>query len=201
MWLELFAWIESFAGVSFDPTEMLDVCTEDMAFTDPFGWKSNIDIAVDDVMELLNTLEEHKLEAPDSLGEIAEVKAGFAQQMMSEIIDKVNNIKTRLNLEITKIKGLNGLRSNVELLANLIEYCKDNDMEVAISAEKFDELNRVNDNDIVNVLGIHNRDMMNIWQAVSEVSELYDYEDEDAFDNETENEDIEDDEKFDIDSL
>jgi hypothetical protein len=180
---------------------MLDVCTEDMAFTDPFGWKSNIDIAVDDVMELLNTLEEHKLEAPDSLGEIAEVKAGFAQQMMSEIIDKVNNIKTRLNLEITKIKGLNGLRSNVELLANLIEYCKDNDMEAAISAEKFDELNRVNDNDIVNVLGIHNRDMMNIWQAVSEVSELYDYEDEDAFDNETENEDIEDDEKFDLDSL
>lgn len=200
MWLELFAWIESFAGVSFDPTDMLDVCTEDMAFTDPFGWKSNVEIAIDDVMELLNTLEEHRFEAPDSLGEISQVKSDFAQQIMGEIIDKVNTIKLRLSLEITKIKGLDGLRSQIDLLANLIEYCKDNDMEVAISSEKFEEFNTVNDNDIVNVLGINNRDMMNIWQAVSEVSELYNFDDEDI-DDEAEEEQIEEDEKFDVDSL
>ena len=179
MWLELYAWIESFVAVSFDPTDVLEVATTDLAFLDPFGWKSNMDIAIDDVMELLNTFEEHRQEAPDSLGDMNELKSDYSHQIIGEIIDKVNSVKTHLNLEINKIKGLDGLRSNISLISNLIEYCRENDMETAISSEKFEEFNKTNDGDVTNVLGIHISDMMGIYQAVSEICDMWSDEDDD----------------------
>ena len=177
MWLELFAWIESFASVSFDPSDVLDVAVPELAFLDPYGWKSNLEVALDDVVELLNTLEEHRLEAPDSLGEISEVKTDYTRQVVGEIIEKVNAVKMQMNLEVTKIAGLDGLRSNIALIAKLIDYCKDNSMEAAISSAKFDEFNTENDNDITNVLGIQVQDMLAVYQSVDEISELYDEDD------------------------
>ena len=178
MWLELFAWIESFAAVSFNPFDTLNVVSNDLAMSDPYGWKSNIEMSLDNVVELLNTLEEHRDEAPDSLGEISEVKANYTRQVIEEIVDKVNSLKTTLNLEITKIKGLDGLRKTTQLLANLIEYCSENNMEDAISSEKFNEFNDTNDHDITNVLGIYNQDMMNIYQCIGDIRDMQEFDDD-----------------------
>lgn len=178
MWLELYSWIESFVAVSFDPYETLDTVETDLAFTDPFGWKCAMDVTIDNIMELLNTLDEHSQEAPDSLGDINQTKLDFSRQVIGEVIDKVNNVKDRLNIEVTKIKGLDGLRENIGLITNLIEYCRENQVDTAVSSEKFNEFNETNDNDITNILGIYNQDMMNIHQAVSDVCELYEDDDE-----------------------
>lgn len=176
MWLELFAWIESFAAVSFNPYDTLEVIDNDSAFMDPYGWKSAIDVSIDNVVELLNTLEEHHQEAPDSLGDINQTKLDFSRQVMGEIIDKVNNVKTRLNIEVTKINGIDGLRSNIDLLTNLIEYCKTTQLDEAVNPAKFTEFNESTDDDLTKTLGIYNQDIMNIHQAVSEVCDIYDDE-------------------------
>lgn len=173
MWLELYSWIESFKGVSFDPYETLDVADSEMAFLDPFGWKSYLGISIDNLMEILNTIEEHLQEAPDYLDDISRTKTNFAKQAVEEIIDKVNTVKTMMGLEITKIKGLDGLRSNIDLLTNLIEYCGEHNVDEAVNPNTFNSFNETNDNDITNTLGIHNQDMMNIWQAISDVKDIH----------------------------
>lgn len=178
MYDQLYCFIESYAGVSFDPHDTLDIVDGETAFIDPYGWKSGLDISVDNVMELLNTLEEHRTDAPDDLGDIEALKNDFARQMMGEIIDKINNVKMMLNLEITKMKGLDGLRSNISLITNLIEFCKENTLEQVLEQNKFEQLNDMNDKDMTNVLGIYNQDIMNIHQIVTDTFALYDSDEE-----------------------
>ena len=98
MFERLFYFIESYVGVTFDPHDSLDCVDNDLAFEDPFAWKSYLETSIDSVIELLNTLEEHRQEVPDELGDVNEVKRDFAHQIVGEIIEKVNTIKTKLNL-------------------------------------------------------------------------------------------------------
>lgn len=178
MYDPLYCFIESYAGVSFDPYDTLDVVSSEDAFIDPYGWKSALDVSVDNIMELLNTLEEHRTDAPDDLGNIESLKNDFARQVIGEVIDKINDVKMMLNLEITKIKGLDGLRSNISLITNLVEFCKENPLDQIMAQSRFDQLNDMNDNDMTNVLGIYNRDIMNIHQIVTDTCELYEEDEE-----------------------
>ena len=82
-----------------------------------------------------------------------------------------------MNLEITKMKGLDGLRSNINLITNLIQFCKENTFDDILEKNKFEELNDTNDKDMTNVLGVYNQDMMNIYQIVTDTCELL-YEDD-----------------------
>lgn len=182
MFERLFYFIESYVGVTFDPHDSLNCVNDDLAFEDPYAWKSYLDTSIDSVMELLNTLEEHRQEVPDELGDVNEVKSDFAHQVVGEIIEKINSVKSTLNLEITKMKGLDGLRSNITLITNLIQFCKENTFDEILEKNKFEELNDTNDKDMTNVLGVYNQDMMNIYQIVSDNCELLD-EDEDDFDD------------------
>ena len=177
MFERLFYFIESYVGVTFDPHDSLDCVDNDLAFEDPFAWKSYLETSIDSVIELLNTLEEHRQEVPDELGDVNEVKRDFAHQIVGEIIEKVNTIKTKLNLEITKMKGLDGLRSNINLITNLIQFCIENTFDDILEKNKFEELNDTNDKDMTNVLGVYNQDMMNIYQIVTDTCELL-YEDD-----------------------
>ena len=154
MFERLFYFIESYVGVTFDPHDSLDCVDNDLAFEDPFAWKSYLETSIDSVIELLNTLEEHRQEVPDELGDVNEVKRDFAHQIVGEIIEKVNTIKTKLNLEITE-----------------------NTFDDILEKNKFEELNDTNDKDMTNVLGVYNQDMMNIYQIVTDTCELL-YEDD-----------------------
>lgn len=172
MYDELYAWIESFVGVSLDPYDTLPQ-TNDIAFVDPFSWKCGLSTSLDNLLEFMNTMEEHRQEAPDSLGDVELLKMEFARNAIGEILEKVNSIKMKLNIEITRIKGLEGLRSNIDLVTNLIEFCKENTIDKITNPMKFDEFNDSNDGDLEKVLGISQKDIMNIHQAVSDYSEMF----------------------------
>jgi hypothetical protein len=176
MFEQLFYFIESYAGVSFDPYDTLSCVDVDLVFEDPYAWKSYLDTTIDNVMELLNTLEEHRQDVPDDLGDVNEVKNSFAHQIVGEIIDEINKVKNKLNLEITKMKGLDGLRSNITLITNLIQFCKENTFDDILEKHKFLELNDTNDKDMTKVLGIVEQDIMNIYQIVTDTCELLDDE-------------------------
>lgn len=178
MYDPLYHFIESYAGVPFDPYDTLDLVDNEMVFVDPYAWKSMLDVSVDNIIELLNTLEEHRQDVPDDLGNVDSLKSDFAHQVMGEVIDKINAVKMQMGLSVTKIKGLDGLRSNIALITNLVEFCKENPIDTVLSQNKFEELNDTNDKDMTNVLGIYNQDIMHIHQTVTDISELYEDDEE-----------------------
>lgn len=174
MWQELFAFIESYIGVALDPSEALAVLEGETAIVDNFYWKTSIQSIISDLKDMLNCLEEHKQDAPDSLGNVQELKRDFAEYVINSIIDNINSAKMMVNLTITQMNGIDGLLDNIQLFCSLMDFVKENTLDEIMSQGLFEKFDEENDGDITRVLKVHKNDIMTIHDCVSSIMTEYD---------------------------
>ena len=183
MWEEIYVWIESYSGCSYDMTKDIDFITDmNTPFVETFEWRLTAEKMVDDLSSIYDIITEYHNLIPDTLPSESKMKKMFAEQVLGAILQAVNNVKKQLHIQQIDITDHNVLLLHVDKLTDLINLLSTNTLDDIIEKKKFDKYNEENDDAFTDLFGLTSSDMSNMFYTISSIKEAFGSDDEDIND-------------------
>lgn len=170
-WGLIYAWIEQYAGVSYDFNDDFREISGDVAFDSPVFWSTTINLIFDKLEEVLDVIDEHGYSLTDDMPSKDNLKRLFADQCISNILANVNHVKTSLNIPIERISKVEDLNNQVNALRDFILLAKMNPVEEFVREETFRNFEERNDDILEDKFSIHVNDLPNLWETISTIVE------------------------------
>lgn len=178
MWEEIYIWIESYAGCSYDVDKELEFIKDnDKPFTETIEWKLVNEQLIDQLSEIFDIINEYGSLIPDNLPDEDKMKQAFASKILLGMLEGINGVKRQLHIQQVDINDYNVLLKHVDVLFDLISMMKENNLDTIIEKGMFDKYNEENEDDFTDLLGLTSSDVSNIYYTIASVNE--DDEDED----------------------
>ena len=173
MWEELNIWAEQFSGVTYDLSDYIDLLKKDAIFLSPNQWRANLSILLDKLSDLIDVIDEHHLDIPDNLPSRTELKKFATSDILTQIIDILNDAKQKLNIEPAIIRTFKNLEKHVDALCDIIEALSSHTMEWIIEKEWFDEYEDANHDFLHDTFGIVKKDLPNMQFTINDIIQLH----------------------------
>jgi hypothetical protein len=173
MWEEIKIWLEEYAGVDYDLSFYLKQLEGDNIFLAPMQWKDTLSILLEKVSEMIDTIDEKHTEIPEELPSRQEMKQLITSEYLYAVIEIINNIKQKLNIEPTDIRTFRTLEKHVDGLCDLIQALAEHTMETLIKKEWFDEYEDMNKDFLKETFGITRNDLSNMQFTVNDIINLH----------------------------
>ena len=178
MWEDITAWLEQYSGIEYDFDFYLRQLKDDGIFIAPVQWRNNVSIVLDKLSEMVDDIEDKKHEVPDDLPSAPEIKKIVTSNILSSLIDIIDSIKQKLNIEPTIIRRFTTLEKHIDALFDLVKALAEHSMEWLIQKEWFDEYEDNNDDFLHDTFGIVKNDLPNMHFTVNDIIQLHE-DDED----------------------
>jgi hypothetical protein len=178
MWEDICNWIEQYDGVEYDFQEYIRLLKGDAIFLSPTTWRNTLSILLDRLSDMIDVIDEKYTEIPDELPNRDEMKKYVTSETLTAIIEIINSIKQKLNIEPTTIRTFSTLEKHVDGLCDLIKALSENTLEKLMKTEWFDEYEDANKDFLENVFGIVKNDLPSLQFTVNDIIQLNE-EDED----------------------
>ena len=175
---EIYIWMEEQSGVTYDLTDDIEELKGDFIFTNTHAWKSNIHYVLNKLSEAIDVIDENFHNLREDLPSRDELKKLFTAEVLESLVDIINSIKQKLNIEIVDITSVNQLYSTIEVLYDIVEELRTHTVEEIIQSSWYDDYNDENDNALWDVYGIHKNDLLNMHYTIQSIIDLYEDEEE-----------------------
>jgi hypothetical protein len=170
MWIELYAWLEKYSGVSYDLSEDFEEIPKEMIFTDPYEWKVRIMNIIERLGEIVQIIEQFADEIPDYLPDETNMKKMITSLAVENLMFLINYAKMTLLIDDSDIEDYDDLINQIQYLSELVsDVLIDSDIETV--QKKFVDKDEENDNYFTNTFGIHPKDLTNMKFTVDDIRE------------------------------
>ncbi len=173
MWSELFIWLERYSGVSYDFSEDIASIKGDIAFIDTYDWFNVISNLFDNLSEAIDVVDEFGDNLTDELPNKKKVKNMLTSYVISNLLDNVNDIKRKLNIDIVDISNSDTLIQHINIIMELIQMLSENEMDDIFKQQLFEKHEEENGNTFTEILNIQKDDITNMYFTVSSIQQDY----------------------------
>lgn len=173
MWSELFIWLERYSGVSYDFSEDIASIKGDIAFIDTYEWFNIINNLFDNLSEAIDVVDEFGDNLTDELPNKKKVKNMLTSYVVSNLLDNVNDIKRKLNIDIVDISNSDTLIQHINIIMELIQMLSENEMDDIFKQQLFEKHEEENGNTFTEILNIQKDDIANMYFTVSSIQQDY----------------------------
>ena len=173
MWSELFIWLERYSGVSYDFSEDIARIKGDIAFIDTYEWFNVISNLFDNLSEAIDVVDEFGDNLTDELPNKKKVKNMLTSYVISNLLDNVNDIKRKLNIDIVDISNSDTLIQHINIIMELIQMLSENEMDDIFKQQLFEKHEEENGNTFTEILNIQKDDITNMYFTVSSIQQDY----------------------------
>jgi hypothetical protein len=169
---EIYVWLDSYAGVSFDFDESMQEIGGNIPVIEPFTWHSTILIVFEHLDSACDTIDEYWQAIPDYLPSKNKMKRTLTEHTLELIVTNVRNTCNMLNIDIPEMKTMDVLKRVIETLYDLLDmltfYTIDD-----IQKSAFDDYEESNNEAFSNILDLQKEDMIQLSQTVHAIRESY----------------------------
>lgn len=176
---EIYIWMESYAGVSFDFDETMQDVGNQVAIIEPFTWHSAIIILLSQLDDACDIIDTYWRAIPEGLPSKNRMKRILTEHVFTLIITNIRNICNQLNLDIPEITTMDYLKQVIEALYDLLQMLTNNTVDDIITKHMYDDHEEANDDSFSNVLSVMPEDMSQLAMSVTAIRDSY----YDALDN------------------
>ena len=173
MWSELFIWLERYSGVSYDFSEDIASIKGNIAFIDTYEWFNVISNLFDNLSEAIDVVDEFGDNLTDELPNKKKVKNMLTSYVISNLLDNVNDIKRKLNIDIVDISNSDTLIQHINIIMELIQMLSENEMDDIFKQQLFEKHEEENGNTFTEILNIQKDDITNMYFTVSSIQQDY----------------------------
>lgn len=173
MWSELFIWLERYSGVSYDFSEDIASIKGDIAFIDTYEWFNVISNLFDNLSEAIDVVDEFGDNLTDELPNKKKVINMLTSYVISNLLDNVNDIKRKLNIDIVDISNSDTLIQHINIIMELIQMLSENEMDDIFKQQLFEKHEEENGNTFTEILNIQKDDITNMYFTVSSIQQDY----------------------------
>lgn len=178
---EIYTWLESYAGVSYDFDESVKEIDASNAFIDPFNWRVSIEMILSQLDDACDTIDAYRNAIPANLPNRNKMKRIITQNTLQLIVTNIHAVCTQMNIDLpSQITTMDQLKEIVEVIYELLDMLINNDLNEIIKNDLFTEHEDENDNSFMTYLGLSKQDMSQLSFNVNAIRESY----YDSLDNE-----------------
>jgi len=179
MWEDILIWLEEYSGAEYDLQEYIRLLKGDAIFLSPNVWRDTLSILLEKLSEIIDIIDEKWREIPEELPSRSEMKKFITMEILTEIIEILNSIKQKLNIEPTEIRTFSTLEKHVDAICDLIKALSEQTMEKLIKDEWFDEYEDMNKDFLTNVFGMSKNDLPSMQFTVNDIIQMHEDDDDD----------------------
>lgn len=176
MWQEIYNFFEQFAGVSYDFAEDIQSISGDAVFIDPTRWSNNVTGIMGDLEDALDCIEENGHYLGEDMPSKNDLKKIVASYVLGELVNNLNSIKQKLNIEMTDISSFDELEHQLYTIGQLIDMLTTNSLNDILEKNLFNTYpveDEDDDNPFVTMLGLHENDVTNLSFTVTSIRDDY----------------------------
>ena len=172
---EIYVWLESRTGVSYDFNSELVDMSKDVIFYQPEEFQIDYQQIKHELSQCCDAIDEFRDQIPDDLPRYDELKRLFVGTVLDGVTKIVNEILIKFNIKMTTFNSMYMLDNVVTLMCELCDLFKYNSLEDITNNGLFDRLNASNDNMYTDILEIVSSDITNMYYVYDSI---VNYEDE-----------------------
>lgn len=174
MWEDFYLWIEQYGGCSYDLTDDIRQVSGDAIFVNPEGWKINIRYILSNLDEMIDIIDDHRDSLPDVFPSYSALRNFVISETLLALIDVINDIKRKLNIEPVNINNVDTLNDHILNLYELVSATSTYTLEHLSKTDWFDQFEEDNDNFLSEEFGLSKNDLTNIHFVVNDIIQLHD---------------------------
>lgn len=170
---EVYTWLESYGGVSYDFDESIQEIDGNRAFISPFDWRVSIDLILDQLDDAIDLVDEYWRNLPATLPPRKKLKRILAETTLFNLVKNVQSVCNQLNIDPPEISTVDQLRVVVVTLCELIDLLANHELNDIIENNLFEEHEEENDNSFEEILDIHQQDITQLAFNVNAIRQAY----------------------------
>ena len=170
---EIYSWLESYAGVSFDFDESMHDIDGQTAVVEPFSWHAGIIILLSQLDDACDIIDTYWRAIPEGLPPKNKMKRTVTQHLFELILRNLNNICNMLNLDMPEISTMDVLKNVIEALYDLLRMLKEHDTDEISTRGMYDDHEEANDDSFAQLLGVMKEDMAQLSMTVNAIIDAY----------------------------
>lgn len=170
---ELYVWLESYGGTSYDLTSTIYSIETTLPFVSPFDWRTSIENVLDQMDEAVDIIEKYGKNLPDNLPSKQIAKRMFVMDVLSKLVENVRAVCREMGLDIDDITTIDKLRNVVLAMSELIDMFINNTIETIQKEDLFEKHEDDNDDSFQNILDVDERDLVQLSYNVAQIRDTY----------------------------
>jgi antitoxin component of RelBE/YafQ-DinJ toxin-antitoxin module len=170
---ELYVWLESYGGTSYDLTSTIYSIEATLPFVSPFDWRTSIENVLDQMDEAVDIIEKYGKNLPDNLPSKQIAKRMFVMDVLSKLVENVRAVCREMGLDIDDITTIDKLRNVVLAMSELIDMFINNTIETIQKEDLFEKHEDDNDDSFQNILDVDERDIVQLSYNVAQIRDTY----------------------------
>lgn len=170
---EIYVWLESYAGVSYDFNEAITELSRTNACVDPFQWKISIETILDQLDQANDVIDEYKQSIPMELPAAKRMKRILTENMLTGVLGSVRGVFTQLNLDPPTITTVDKLRDVVQTMYELLTMLTSNDINDILKQNMYEDHEENDDDSFANVIGVMKQDVSALAMSVNAIRDSY----------------------------
>lgn len=168
---ELYVWLESYGGTSYDLTSTIYSIEATLPFVSPFDWRTSIDNVLDQMDDAVGIIEKYGKSLPDNLPSKQLVKRAYVMDVLSKLVENIRAAARELGLDLDDITSVDRLRNVVLTMSELIDMLINTDLEGLSRA--FEDHEDDNDDSFQEILDVDERDLAQLSYNVAQIRKTY----------------------------
>ena len=168
-WMEINAWMERYAGVSYDVSSLVEECRGDVALHDPYVWYTDMNEIIMYYNSIMDLIKEHEHQIPDIFNNSAEFIDMITEFVVEGLSHAVNDARNLLNIQNTTLSTMDDIEEAVIVIYKILDIVTSNDDEQF--NEEFDKLNKQYSGRITGFFGVHESQLLTMARKIESIVE------------------------------
>jgi hypothetical protein len=173
MFDEIYPWLESYAGVSFDFDESMKEIDGQTAIVEPFTWHAGIIILLEQLDDACNIIDTYWRAIPEGLPTKNKMKRMLTEHVFTLLLANIHTICNELNLDIPEVSTMEILKNVIEAMYDLLRMLKEHDTDEISTQNMYEDHEEANDDSFAEMLGVMKEDLPQLSMTVNAIVDAY----------------------------
>lgn len=170
---EIYVWMESYAGVSFEFEETIAAVSGTTAIVDPYGWYSALTVTLCQLDDACDIIDMYQSAIPDNLPTRKKMKRVITENVLGLMVENIRNVCSQLNIEPVEIKTTDILKEIIETMYELLNMLNTYSIDEIIKNNLYVTHEEENDDSFANMLNIMKEDMVQLVTNAKAIRDQY----------------------------
>ena len=176
MWEQIYDFFTRYSGVSYDFSSDIQEINGVVAYISPRIWAMKINMIMTNLNAALDCIDEFGDNLTDDMPSKSDLRKIVAQYVLRALMSNLNEVKRTLHIDNTDISNFEDFEIQVELMKDLLVMLVENSLDEIMSKNLFETESREDeedDNQFVEVFGLHKNDVPNLSMTVQSIRQDY----------------------------
>ena len=164
---ELYNWLESYSGTSYDFSESFKEIDGDQAFLNPADWHYGMSFILKQLQDACDIIDQFRTAIPENMQNNIVCKRALTQTVIDGIRKNIDDVCNRMMLTHEKVVTIDQCSTMLITLYELIEMIIGT--ETGEIMKQYDQHEEDNDNSFFNLLNIERDDMTQLSLNVNAI--------------------------------